>query len=137
MAVEDRTRRSIDGIKQTEVNAQLSIARALEAVRAHPDAIMIDVLRYSETARVSVQASDGKRVLASLETNTATAAITCLARLAELLLHLLDPATGRAALARPQDRKDPAPELCSQASRPIEGAPERMSCSRPMRARSS
>lgn len=99
MAVEDRTRRSIDDIKQTEVNAQLSIARALEAVRAYPDAIMIDVLRYSETARVSVQASDGKRVLASLETNTATAAITCLARLAELLLHLLDPATGRAALA--------------------------------------
>ncbi len=80
MTVEDPIEYDITGISQTQVNQKIDMtfSRALRAIlRQDPDVIMIGEIRDLDTTQIAVQASlTGHLVLATLHTNTATAAIT-------------------------------------------------------------
>ena len=80
MTVEDPIEYDLDGISQTQVNAEIemSFARALRTIlRQDPDVVMIGEIRDLETAQIAVQASlTGHLVFATLHTNDAVSAVT-------------------------------------------------------------
>lgn len=82
LTVEDPVEYDLPGISQIQVNAKInmSFAIALRAIlRQDPDVIMIGEIRDLETAQIAVQASlTGHLVLATLHTNDAVSAVTCL-----------------------------------------------------------
>lgn len=141
MTVEDCIERSLDGVTQTEVSAQLNPGQALAAVLRHePDIIMLNVAGelpkqqvFSLAVAEAVKVSASKRVFLSLDAPTAAAAITRLidlgvapALLAEVLrgvlalrrVRRLDPATREAFQPGEYERRflglqpeDPAPQI--------------------------
>ena len=79
LTVEDPIEYALDGIGQTQVNAQvgMTFAAGLRAIlRQDPDVVMIGEIRDPETAEIAVQASlTGHLVLSTVHTNSAVAAI--------------------------------------------------------------
>jgi general secretion pathway protein E len=80
LTVEDPVEFAVDGIGQTQVNAQvgLTFAAGLRAIlRQDPDVVMVGEIRDRETADIAVQASlTGHLVLSTVHTNDAAGAIT-------------------------------------------------------------
>ena len=80
LTVEDPVEYALDGIGQTQVNAQvgMSFAAGLRAIlRQDPDVVMVGEIRDPETAEIAVQASlTGHLVLSTVHTNSAVGAIT-------------------------------------------------------------
>lgn len=85
VTVEDPIEYKIAGINQLQVNeaAQVTFASALRSVlRQDPDLIMVGEIRDSETANIALQsAQTGHKVLSTLHTNDAVAAIARLKNL--------------------------------------------------------
>lgn len=85
VTVEDPIEYKIVGINQLQVNeaAQVTFASALRSVlRQDPDVIMVGEIRDSETAAIALQAAQtGHKVLSTLHTNDALAAIARLKNL--------------------------------------------------------
>lgn len=79
LTVEDPVEYALDGIGQTQVNAQvgMSFAAGLRAIlRQDPDVVMVGEIRDPETAEIGVQAAlTGHLVLSTIHTNSAVAAI--------------------------------------------------------------
>lgn len=79
LTVEDPIEYALDGVGQTQVNAQvgMTFAAGLRAIlRQDPDVVMIGEIRDPETAEIAVQASlTGHLVLSTVHTNSAVAAI--------------------------------------------------------------
>ncbi len=80
LTVEDPIEYGLDGVGQTQVNSKvgMTFAAGLRAIlRQDPDIVMVGEIRDSETAEIAVQASlTGHRVLSTVHTNSAAAAIT-------------------------------------------------------------
>jgi general secretion pathway protein E len=80
MTVEDPVEYEVDGVNQTQVNAEigLTFANVLRAtLRQDPDVIMIGEIRDRETAEIAIRASiTGHLVLSTLHTNDSIGAIT-------------------------------------------------------------
>lgn len=79
LTVEDPVEYALDGVGQTQVNAQtgMSFAAGLRAIlRQDPDIVMVGEIRDHETAEIAVQASlTGHLVLSTVHTNSAVAAV--------------------------------------------------------------
>lgn len=79
LTVEDPIEYSMDGICQSEVNADIgnTFAEYLRAfLRQDPDMIMVGEVRDQETAQISIRASlTGHTVLSTLHTNDSTGAV--------------------------------------------------------------
>lgn len=80
LTVEDPVEYDLEGIGQTQVNAQIgmSFANSLRAIlRQDPDIVLVGEIRDGETASIAVQAAlTGHLVLSTLHTNTAIGAVT-------------------------------------------------------------
>ncbi len=80
MTIEDPIEYQIEGITQTQVNAEigLSFADGLRSLlRQSPDVILVGEIRDSETADIAVKAAlTGHLVLSTLHTNSAAGAVT-------------------------------------------------------------
>ena len=80
LTVEDPIEYSVEGIRQTEVNAAIgnTFAEYLRAfLRQDPDHIMVGEIRDLETASIAIRASlTGHTVLSTLHTNDATGVVT-------------------------------------------------------------
>ncbi len=78
ITLEDPVELKIDGVNQTQVNAEvgLSFAEGLRAIlRQDPDIIMVGEIRDAETATLAVQAAlVGRLVLSTIHTNSAAGA---------------------------------------------------------------
>jgi type IV pilus assembly protein PilB len=80
LTVEDPVETTIEGINQTQVNADagLTFASSLRAIlRQDPDVILVGEIRDLETAEIAIRAAmTGHLVLSTLHTNDAPSAIT-------------------------------------------------------------
>ena len=80
LTVEDPVESNIEGINQTQVNADagLTFASALRAIlRQDPDVVLVGEIRDLETAEIAIRAAmTGHLVLSTLHTNDAPSAIT-------------------------------------------------------------
>jgi len=80
LTVEDPVESNIEGINQTQVNADagLTFASALRAIlRQDPDIVLVGEIRDLETAEIAMRAAmTGHLVLSTLHTNDAPSAIT-------------------------------------------------------------
>jgi len=80
LTVEDPVESNIEGINQTQVNADagLTFASALRAIlRQDPDVVLVGEIRDLETAEIAMRAAmTGHLVLSTLHTNDAPSAIT-------------------------------------------------------------
>lgn len=115
VTVEDPVEYHLDGVNQTQINAEigLTFAAGLRAtLRQDPDIILVGEIRDAETAHIAAQAAlTGHLVLSSLHANSPRAAIT---RLTELGVDPpLTDATLRGVLAQRLVRR-----LCPECARP-------------------
>ena len=80
LTIEDPVETNIEGINQTQVNADagLTFASALRAIlRQDPDVVLVGEIRDLETAEIAIRAAmTGHLVLSTLHTNDAPSAIT-------------------------------------------------------------
>ena len=115
VTVEDPVEYKIEGITQTQVNADigLTFAHVLRSVLRHdPDVILIGEIRDKETAEIAIQAAlTGHLVLSTLHTNSALASVI---RLADMGIEpYLISASLRCAIAQRLVRR-----LCTYCSQP-------------------
>jgi general secretion pathway protein E len=115
VTVEDPVEYKIEGITQTQVNAEigLTFAHVLRSVLRHdPDVILIGEIRDKETAEIAIQAAlTGHLVLSTLHTNSALASVI---RLADMGIEpYLISASLRSAIAQRLVRR-----LCVHCSEP-------------------
>ena len=115
VTVEDPVEYKIDGITQTQVNADigLTFAHVLRSVLRHdPDVILIGEIRDKETAEIAIQAAlTGHLVLSTLHTNSALASVI---RLTDMGIEpYLISASLRCAIAQRLVRR-----LCNHCSQP-------------------
>ena len=79
VSLEDPVEYKIDGVSQSQVNAEIgyTFANGLRSIlRQDPDIIMVQEIRDKDTAQLAIQAAlTGHLVLATLHTNTAIGAI--------------------------------------------------------------
>lgn len=78
LTIEDPVEYRLDGIRQINIEQNISFAKALRAaLRQDPDIILLGEIRDAETASIAVSASaTGHLVLATLHTNSAPETIT-------------------------------------------------------------
>src|SRR5215213_2722572 len=80
ITVEDPVEYRLPGVNQVQINvkAGLTFAAALRSIlRSDPDVVMVDEIRATETAKISIEAAlTGHFVLSTLHTNDAPGALT-------------------------------------------------------------
>ena len=80
ITIEDPVEYQVDGVNQTQVNAQIGLTFASglrHIVRQDPDVIMVGEIRDLETAEIAIRAAlTGHLVFSTLHTNDAPSAIT-------------------------------------------------------------
>jgi type II secretory ATPase GspE/PulE/Tfp pilus assembly ATPase PilB-like protein len=80
MTIEDPVEYQVEGITQTQVNAEIGLTFAgglRSLLRQSPDVVLVGEIRDSETADIGVKAAlTGHLVLSTLHTNSAAGAVT-------------------------------------------------------------